>query len=75
MRDDENRFSRSIKTIEMGIGADFKLLILAFIYVIGSLITSLVISWQLTLIMLSATPFVFGAALLFTKVQIEFGFF
>lgn len=52
----------------MGIGADFKLLILAFIYIIGSLITSLGINWQLTLIMLGATPFVFGAASLFTKV-------
>lgn len=52
----------------MGIGADFKLLILAFIYVIGSLITSMTINWQLTFIMLFATPLIFGAASLFIKV-------
>ena len=56
----------------MGIGADFKLLILAFIYVIGSLTTSMAINWQLTFIMLFATPFIFGAASLFTKVLRSF---
>ena len=67
-------FYSSIKTIEMGIGVDFKMLVTNLSYVVGSLITSLFINWSLTLILLCITPFIAGVSTIFIKVWIVFSY-
>jgi ABC-type multidrug transport system fused ATPase/permease subunit len=61
-------FSSNIETIQKGIGIDFVLMKVKLFSVIGSLMSSFLINWQLALIMICIIPFVFGSTFIFGKV-------
>ena len=61
-------FSRSIKTIEQGMGLDFKLMIITLLCIFAGLITSFIVNWKLSLIILCVVPFITGASYIFSNV-------
>ncbi|CAF1156838.1 unnamed protein product, partial [Rotaria sordida] len=58
----------NIAKMEKGMGFEFLILMITLLGIIGGLIISLIINWQLALIMLFFIPVVFGTSLVFSKI-------
>ncbi|CAF1071435.1 unnamed protein product [Rotaria sordida] len=57
----------NIEKIEKGIGFEFLILMAMLPRIIGCLLTSFIVNWQLALIMLCLMPLIIGSSLVFSK--------
>jgi ABC-type multidrug transport system fused ATPase/permease subunit len=58
--------------IQQGFGFEFLVLIALLFDIVGTLVISFVINWQLTLIMFCLMPIAIGSSFAFSKVQITY---
>ncbi|CAF1257081.1 unnamed protein product [Adineta steineri] len=59
----------NIDKIEMGIGFEFLVLVAIVFLMIGSVITSFIVNWKLTLILFCINPFVVCGSLIFSRLM------